>query len=376
MVSEESKGQRQPRINPTSGRLSIKPRRNKRREKDSGPLYWFGPFDRCDGYGDVARSSTLAVSKIANIRIQSKKIFHHHIRDSLKLGHLLHESEQAHGPQFSIQAIGSIRPPMGTKNAVFTMWEASILDPAWVRTVNQYDLVIVPCDEVADVFRKQVSTPVVTVPQGLDHSLYYPSKRPTRTTTRFGTAGNLRHGRERKGVDRAIEWFLEAFPSNPNVSLSVKLNDCDDAIRDDDPRIEIIRGNLTHTHIADWLRSLDCYVDASSYEGWGMWPFHAMATSLPVIGTYFGGHREYFSFRNHLPIGYRIEPAEGFYSKYGVWAMPIASEGVAAMRWIVDHPQEAREIGRKAQNHVQTFTWERFAREILEALEEYEIYQT
>jgi len=386
-------GHRSPVIATTTNRLSIKPavRKSRKTPKYTGPLWWWSGFEKYDGYGDIARNATLAAAKIGNIRLQAFQHYHKQLQSELGLGSILsHLERKAEGPQFSIQSVCDVLPPMGTKNALFTMHESSILDPSWVEAINKYDLVIVPCDENAQVFRRHVRPPVEVVNIGLDQSLYRSSAKTAGTTFRFGTAGNIRHVRERKGMDRVIEWFLAAFPRNNNVSLSVKLNapaerilsprlkldPRDDQIFEDDSRIEIIRENMPHRVAAEWLRSIDCYVDASAYEGWGMWPFHAMATGRPVIGTYFGGHREYFEFGNHIPIGYRIERAQSHYQNYGEWAMPIAAEGIEAMQWAYRNPRETRKIGLKASKTVKRFTWQQFAKGVFQALAKHGIYQT
>lgn len=385
----ESIGQRQAHIG-RDNRLRIRPRKQGRPKPTyKGPLYWWSGFEKYDGYGDIARNATQVAVKIADIKVQAFRFYHARLRNGYGLGgHLVDAERIIDGPQFSIQSVNSIQPPMGSRNAVYTMHEAELLDPAWVDAINRYDLVIVPCEANATQFRKQLRPPVEIVNLGLDHSLYRTCGKSAGSTYRFGTAGNIRHVRERKGMDRVIEWFLAAFPTNPDVSLSVKLNapkkalaehdshplGPEDAIFDDDPRIEIIRENMPHEKAAEWLRSIDCYVDASTYEGWGMWPFHAMATGRAVIGTYFGGHREYFEFENHIPIGYNITRALSHYRNYGNWAMPIAAEGIQAMRWAYNHPRQAREIGQRAAQSVKRFTWERFATEILQVLAKHKIY--
>lgn len=379
-----------PTLDPATRRLSLKPRqRKKRRTEYTGPLYWWAGFEKYDGYGDIARNAAETVVEMANVKLQAVKYYHHRLSQDFGLGpHLIDAELEIRGPQFSIQSVNHILPPMGTRNAVYTMHEASLLDPQWIEAMNRYNLVIVPCEENATEFRKQINPPVEVVNLGLDHSLYRQSAKTAGSTFRFGTAGNIRHVRERKGMDRVVEWFLAAFPSNPHVSLTVKLNapkpsithiNADplgeqDQIFEDDPRIEIIRENMPHEKAAQWLRSIDCYVDASAYEGWGMWPFHAMATGRPVIGTYYSGSREYFTFGNHIPIGFHIERAQSHYAPYGNWAMPIAAEGIEAMRWAYENPRQCREIGRIASQSVQSFTWEKFVGDVLQALAKHNIY--
>jgi len=340
-----------------------------------GSLFWWSGYEVADGYGDISQNAARSIPKSAPVQFQALRHYHNRIIHDLGLGSkLVSDEREVPGPQFSIQSVCDVLPPMGTKNAIFTMHESGILDPNWIEAINKYDLVIVPCDENAHEFRKQLKPPVEVVNIGLDHSLYRPASKTAGATFRFGTAGNIRHVRERKGMDRVIEWFLAAFPGNPHVSLTVKLNKSGDPIFDDDPRIEIIRENLPHEQAAEWLRSLDCYVDASTYEGWGMWPFHAMATGRPVIGTYFGEHREYFEFGNHIPIGYKIERAQSHYRNLGDWAMPIALEGVKAMRWAYQNPKECRRIGAKASRSVQRFTWPSFVDGVFQALEKHQIW--
>ena len=112
------------------------------------------------------------------------------------------------------------------------------------------------------------------------------------------------------------------------------------------------------------------YADGSTYEGWGMFPCHSLACGRPVIGVYYGGHREYFRFGNHIPLGYRVELADEKYAfTGGAWAVPDHRDGVEAMRWCYENRAEVMRMGDTAAKSVEHLTWGNTAETLLAVLD-------
>lgn len=346
-------------------------------EAAPGHLWVRSDFNLANGYGDTSRSFVGELVKRVPLLIQALPHYHDQLQ-RLGWGDKIRSVESRAGSCLSIQpTFSTMLPPTGTPSAMFTMCEVDRLLPEWRSRMNEFDLVIVPNNENEMQYRGLIETPIACVPLGIDFEHYRWEEFHRQPVFRFGTAGNLGHGETRKGLSRVIRWFKDAFPwSVTDVRLSVKTNRFNkDLDTGGDSRIEVVSDDLPVSELAAWHHSLDVYADASTYEGWGMFPCHSLACGRPVIGVYYGGHREYFKRGNHLPIGYRVQLADHIYEQTGgAWAMPIHSEGVEAMRYAYANQAEMRAMGRRAAESVRHLTWKRAAINLLKALRRHGIY--
>lgn len=282
------------------------------------------------------------------------------------------------GPHISLQpTFSAMLPPKGSPSAMFTMCECDRLIPAWRHQMNRFDVVVVPNNENAMHFREQTKTPIEVAAEGIDFDFYHWKPFEKKEVFRFGTAGHLGHGATRKGLFRVVEWFQDAFPrSVTDVELSIKLHKGFDLLdTKGDDRIKVVSEHLSTEELAAWHHSLDVYADGSTYEGWGLFPCNSLACGRPVIGVYYGGHREYFQFGNHVPIGYRVELADEKYRfTKGAWAVPDHDDGVEAMRWCYGHQSEVESMGERAAESVKHLTWGNAVDKILAILEKHNVY--
>lgn len=341
------------------------------KQTDGGLLWFWGFFHKYNGYGDLARHLVGELVDLVPLAIQTDPGFYDQMRDRGWWNHVRDPSIMK-GPCLSLQpTFSTMLPPRGDRSAMFTMSECDRLLPAWRAQMDRFNLVIVPNNENAMHYRDQTQTPIEVVRQGVDFDFYHFKPFVARDVFRFGTAGHLGHGSTRKGLFRVVEWFQDAFPrSVKDVRLSIKLSRGYDNIDiRGDARIELVPNDMSTQHLADWHHSLDVYADGSTYEGWGMFPCNSLAAGRSVIGTYYGGHREYFEFGNHVPIGYKIQIANEKYQHLrGAWAVPDHSDGVEAMRWCYDNQADVKRMGQRAADSVKHLTWRNTALGVLDAL--------
>jgi glycosyltransferase involved in cell wall biosynthesis len=103
-------------------------------------------------------------------------------------------------------------------------------------------------------------------------------------------------------------------------------------------RIEFA-GRLNQPELAERLRAARVLILPSYSEGLGRVLFEAMAAGLPVIGSAVGGIPELLQ---EGKTGFLVEPGdENALEHY--------------MRWILDHPQEADEMGRRGRAFAANF---------------------
>ena len=96
--------------------------------------------------------------------------------------------------------------------------------------------------------------------------------------------------------------------------------------------------------LADWYRSLTCYVNASYGEGFGLHLIEAMGCGVPLISTTFSAVGEVFDSAVGYEVGYKLIAAKNkIYS--GLWADPDNDQLVERMREVYADRAGAERFG-------------------------------
>jgi glycosyltransferase involved in cell wall biosynthesis len=304
------------------------------------------------------------------------------------------------------------------RTIVFTMWESPNLRKEWVEQLNQAALIIVPCTwNKATFLMNGVTAPILVVPLGCNIGVYRPGhpardQRDGQPCT-FATAGALTGGGWRKNHVDVARAFQQAFPTEQDVRLHVKVTSydtqrlwrnppcegCDlchgrgittcrpevsprglidcplcttyelrdpllqlDAAHLADDRIEVIDSFMEDEQQADWYRGLDALVNASSGEGFGLHLLEAMACGTPLVSMEWSGETEFFSEKVGYPLvcgdGYRLAEVPPFRMPYhGCWIEPQVEAIARRMRRVYENRGEARAKGEEAAKVAARFTW-------------------
>ncbi len=101
----------------------------------------------------------------------------------------------------------------------------------------------------------------------------------------------------------------------------------------------------------------DCYVSLCRSEGWGLGAFDAAGYGNPVIITGFGGQLEYLPGDLAFLVNYKIVPVsdrigKASYSTNQNWGEPDILHASRLMRWVFEHPTEAKAKGERLKKHV------------------------
>lgn len=273
-----------------------------------------------------------------------------------------------------------IAPPLhaatpGKETVRFTMWESNRVPASAVAALNTSRAVIVPSEWCQTTFDSAgVTVPLHKCPLAVDTDLYH-YKKPAEGPITFGTGGRLAHGGLRKGVREVYTAFRQAFPSNEDVRLSIKIfPDCDFAPMQD-PRVTVIREAYTDTQMAAWYHSLTAYVSCATAEGFGLMPAQAMACGRAVIATQATGHAEYLDDTVGYPVRYtlrraeEVAPGNGYYQGY--WYMPDLRDVAYQMRYVYSDLKEAFFRGAFAASELAScFGWEQFGDRLTAILRE------
>jgi glycosyltransferase involved in cell wall biosynthesis len=261
------------------------------------------------------------------------------------------------------------------------MWETDTLPVASVVALNRCGLVIVPTRWGADCFRANgVTVPIEVVPLGYDPAIFSVGSldmgrvllpAPPEPLCVFGTAGALDEGGLRKNVQRVVDLFRRAFPTEVGVRLRVKISPTSPPVRtEDDPRVEVTRQSLSPAELADWYQSLTVFVNGSFGEGFGLHLLEAMACGKPLISTTFGGAGAFFDGSVGYVVGYRlVEAHNAIYS--GRWADPDDGDMIEQLRRVSHDHNEAARFGTLAAERAAPFTWKQTARWLVAVLARY-----
>jgi glycosyltransferase involved in cell wall biosynthesis len=272
-------------------------------------------------------------------------------------------------------AVLAVSPPFITHRftpdaltAVYTMWETDTLTASDTAKLNKAGLVIVPSKWQVDCFRNSgVTVPMEVAPLGYDPLVFHDDGSEPQVCT-FGTAGALVAGGMRKNAQRMIDLFRQAFPTEKDVRLRVKISPTSPVIETyDDPRIDLIRATLPYPQLAAWYRSLTAYLNGSFGEGFGLHLIEAMACGRPVITANYSGLTAFFDPSVGYAVDYQLVPVSNdVYT--GRWADPDDASLMARMREVYANPAEARRVGKRAATRAVNFTWRKSGRKIVEAL--------
>ena len=279
---------------------------------------------------------------------------------------------------FEKQRIGIIKstPDLFYHNASeykigFTMVENTQIGKAWVEMCNRMDHIFVPNAELVEVFTScGVKVPISRVRQGFNTEKYpFYERGWNRKVFTFGLAGWLD---TRKNWDDVVRAFTSEFAPDEPVRLLLKNTSPQFGyLSPRDPRIKVIDTIYSPDQMKRFYEILDCFVFMSRGEGSGLPAREAMAVGLPVILTDWSGLSEVADSKFNYPIKpVAIDYPDTRIDQPGFMARLDVAEIMYWMRWVYEHPEEARQKGKKASQWMhKDWGWDACAKEMLNIIE-------
>ncbi len=265
-------------------------------------------------------------------------------------------------------------------------WELPVFPPAWAKAMDLVDEIWAPTQFGADVNRF-ANKPVHIVPHAVPlndidqrsarEALNLPLDRLIFLTT-FDTSSFP----DRKNPEAAVRAMMDAFQADTDSAplFVVKLHGSYRPARftetlrrmHDNPLIKVIDETLSDEAMRNLQAACDCFISLHRSEGFGFNMAECMAAGRPVIATDFSGNRDFMKKENSLPIPYSARPVgpdEYIEGRGQWWAEPDHDAAVEAIRWVVDHPSDAAELGRRAKQYMATnHSFERIGLMVVAAL--------
>jgi glycosyltransferase involved in cell wall biosynthesis len=246
----------------------------------------------------------------------------------------------------------------------YFMWEATRIPSHIVQEINASScLLYVPCQQNAESFREcGVRIPVKILHHGVDAAQFPFLERPQRDVFTFGSFGQFTL---RKAIDVLVSAFEDEFSPAEPVRLFLKTSGPTPASAKDNPRVTLMKGVVNQDSLLALLREMDAFVMPSRGEGFGLCGIEAMSTGLPLIATNWGGPADYLNRDDSFPLSYELTDIVGHSKYHGQWAEPDYEHLRHLMRWLFEHPAEAREKGRLAADRVhRDWTWDRVVKQM------------
>ncbi|MBN1448627.1 MAG: glycosyltransferase family 4 protein [Bacteroidetes bacterium] len=158
------------------------------------------------------------------------------------------------------------------------------------------------------------------------------------------------------GIQKGVHYLLDAWErlALPNAEL-VFVGKVEDGMR---PLLEkhaariTLRGHVRHEDLHRAYAQASVFVLPSLQEGSALVTYEAMACGLPLL----------------------VSENTGSVARDGEhgFVIPIRSADAIAekLQWLFEHPEELKAMGVGAHAHVQQFTWDRYARSVIEVYRE------
>jgi glycosyltransferase involved in cell wall biosynthesis len=221
----------------------------------------------------------------------------------------------------------------------------------------------------SSVFNKEaqktsgINTSVVIVPPCIDQNEFHYLERPELGQRPF-TFLHIGVLQERKNPEQTVEGYSNTFNDDGKTRFILKSNDFGKVdhfkekykTRKDMEFIYTSDKPLTHEELLNLYKDADCYVNISHGEGIGMPDLEALATGLPVIGSNWDTRREFLDDEvgwmvkvSYMDKAYKHTfPADDC----GEWAHFDGQDYTRILKYVAEHPAEAREKGRKGAERV------------------------
>lgn len=256
-------------------------------------------------------------------------------------------------------------------------WETDKLPEEWIKPCNLMDEIWTASEPMERMLKESgVKVPTFSFPEPIYTQVI--NKKITPFETQFKkdfTFYSIFQWIDRKNPRGLLKAYWKAFENNDEVTLllrTYRINHTDDeyAIIKSEintwkselrqkkyPKIFLVKKLLTFDEMAKLHAMGDCYVNASSGEGWCRPMQEAMLYGKPVISTNNGGITDYLTTYYYYEVPSEVQgviqrPWIPWYTPDQNWKVVNETKLAEMMRTVYDNYDEARLVGRRGQDFV------------------------
>lgn len=250
---------------------------------------------------------------------------------------------------------------------MFSMWEAQRVPETFRATLHEFETLIVPSDQNADIFSEYHPNIHVCYLGVDDKQWFFMARKKPELFFNFLIGGSG----PRKGTDLAYKAFRKVFatwPKDGPVPRLIMKNPRNEQFHGD--RIEIIGGKLSAHAEVDLYANAHCYLQPSRGEGFGLQPLQAIAQGCPTILTNAHGHASYAHLGYGLDSTYS-QSAYFIYGDAGDWWEPDFDQLCSYMEYVYNNYDDAcLHAANGAEEVANNFTWKNVGDRFIEIVGE------
>ena len=260
--------------------------------------------------------------------------------------------------------IAGLHPQRDAYRIAVWWWELDRLPPEWLDRGREVDEIWAPTTFIAGALGS-LGKPVYRMPPGVELPVFKRLPKVAvgldaeRFTFLFVFDMNSRMAR--KNPLALIRAFRIAFHPSERVDLVIKVSPQESHYTENwrtlrtaaaAAGVRLLDRGMSRGELLGLINAADAYVSLHRSEGFGLTMAEAMLMGKPTIATAYSGNLDFMTPDNSYLVDSVLVPVnapEVTAPPGAVWAEPSVEHAAAQMREIVNHPDESRSRGLRAQ---------------------------
>jgi glycosyltransferase involved in cell wall biosynthesis len=249
----------------------------------------------------------------------------------------------------------------------YWFWELSQFRHEWLSTFRYVDEVWVASEFGRQALLPHAPVPVIRMLLPVTPGNIVPFSRHAigidDRATMFVFVFDVSSQFERKNPIGVIRAFREAAFAPGDAALVLKFTNPEydpAAVRrlqaeSDGLPIVLLDGYMDRAELTGLIAASDCYVSLHRAEGFGLSLAEAMRLAKPVIATAYSGNLDFMTAENSYLLPATIVPIARDHGPYPAgfeWADPDPVQAARLMRHVVEDPDGAARVGRRAAEDI------------------------